>query len=286
MTRSEAYRLLGLKPGATEGEIRKRYKILALKVHPDINPDPDANEQFIQLTNAVELLLSPDVPLYHHELNNGRSRTTRSESPEEQKRRMDEARRRFEQQKRQKQHENERYFHQLTSGRRWLFFRWITIIGCVLSLALILDAFLPVHYEKDELIAFSKYNYNGILHEKITILELKDLGRYFAETERGIWLSTYPEVLVKKTWLLHTPVEFFSTDDFQIMHTQFDFHLGSIRWIIAGLLLIPLITRLRRRRDFTYVFLYQFSFWGIGLLELYLLITQHRLEHLLTLGFL
>ncbi len=286
MTRSEAYRLLGLKPGATEGEIRKRYKMLALKVHPDINPSPDANEQFILLTNAVELLLSPDMPVYHHELNNERSRKSRNDSPEEQKRRMDEARMRFEQQKRQKQYENARYFQQLTSGRRWLFFRSITVVGCLLSLALILDAFLPTHYEKDELVSFSKSDYNGILHEKITILELKEMGNYFAETERGIWLSTYPEVLVKKTWLLHTPVSFFSTDDFQLMQTDFDFHLGSVRWIAAGLLLLPLLTRLRRRRDLTYVFLYQFSFWGVGLLEIYLLISQHRLEHLLTLGFL
>jgi len=286
MTRSQAYKLLNLDPAATEADIRKRYKVLAMKVHPDINPDPTANEQFIILSAAVELLLTPEIASYPGELGSKPRKSGKSETPEEQRARMEQARRRYEFQKQQKYAENTRYFTQLTTGARWMVFRWIMRVSCVFALALTLDAVLPSHLENDEITAYAKTDYNGIVFARITALHLRDNGTYFAEIQRGAWSSSYPEVKVQKTWILHTPVSFFTTDDYSIRQTHFDFHLGSIRWLIVLILLMPLLTYFRKRKNITFVFLYMFSFWGVGLLLIYLLLTENRLTHLLTLGFL
>src|SRR5882724_8467383 len=51
------YEVLGVKRGASEGEIKKAYRKLARKFHPDLNPgDKAAEEQFKQLQEAHDVL--------------------------------------------------------------------------------------------------------------------------------------------------------------------------------------------------------------------------------------
>lgn len=54
------YEVLGLKPGATEAEIRSAYKRLARRYHPDVNPgDRSAEETFKEITEAHQVLTDP-----------------------------------------------------------------------------------------------------------------------------------------------------------------------------------------------------------------------------------
>jgi DnaJ-class molecular chaperone len=51
------YELLGLKPDATEKDIKAAYRKLAKKLHPDLNPgDPKAEEKFKAISKAHALL--------------------------------------------------------------------------------------------------------------------------------------------------------------------------------------------------------------------------------------
>ena len=55
------YEVLGLQKGCTEDEIKKAYRALAKKYHPDLNPDDKtAEEKFKEVGEAYEVLSNPE----------------------------------------------------------------------------------------------------------------------------------------------------------------------------------------------------------------------------------
>ena len=55
------YKILGVEKSATQDEIKKAYRKLAMKFHPDRNPgDKSAEEKFKEITEANEVLSDPE----------------------------------------------------------------------------------------------------------------------------------------------------------------------------------------------------------------------------------
>ena len=54
------YEILGINADASDVEIKKAYRTLSLKYHPDRNSDPDASSRFQEINNAYEVLSDPE----------------------------------------------------------------------------------------------------------------------------------------------------------------------------------------------------------------------------------
>jgi len=58
--KKDYYKTLGVEKGASDKQIKKAFRKLALKYHPDKNPDKDTSEKFKEIGEAYEVLRNPD----------------------------------------------------------------------------------------------------------------------------------------------------------------------------------------------------------------------------------
>ena len=56
MAKRDYYEVLGLQKGASQDEIRRAYRQLAKKYHPDVNKEPGAEAKFKEINEAYDTL--------------------------------------------------------------------------------------------------------------------------------------------------------------------------------------------------------------------------------------
>ncbi|MGN6130020.1 MAG: DnaJ domain-containing protein, partial [Nocardioidaceae bacterium] len=56
----DLYETLGVSRDADGDAIKKAYRKLARQLHPDVNPDPETQEKFKEVTRAYEVLSDPE----------------------------------------------------------------------------------------------------------------------------------------------------------------------------------------------------------------------------------
>lgn len=64
----EYYKILGIPKGSNEEEIKKAYRRMALRFHPDKNKDANAEEKFKEIAEAYEVLSDPKKRVVYDQL--------------------------------------------------------------------------------------------------------------------------------------------------------------------------------------------------------------------------
>ncbi len=284
MTNSECYRILELPVGVSDALIKKQFKKLALRFHPDRNPSPEAHEHFILISNAADQLLKAKDTATTQ--TRKKSRPTNPEKKRaEQEQRIRVAKERFEQQRRSDELEQERYFRSLTTGKKWQLYKLIALLSVTLSIVLLLDLMLPHHQEKDKMVAFYPKAIGGIKYDYVYEITFSKNNTLFAQRFFENWKLSESPVIIEKSRLFYTPVSFHEMNSSPSIQAYFDFNLAAFGLPLMILFLVPLIPYFFQRKTVYFTFLYHVSFWIIGPLGVLILGTGERLSHLLTLGF-
>lgn len=274
--RSKYLKIFGLTENASKDEIRKAYRKLAMQYHPDKNPDPKAQQIFIDLTEACEALIHDKFQL---------SKKTKSRKEKSFEERMHEAEIRFKQQQIRERREDYLYFLKLTSGKKWLFFKQFAYISAFFSVILLVEPLLPTHLEQHKIVAYSQ-KYKGLVKNQVICFKTdKDLKIFINDPHPSLY-TTHPDILIERSWIFRNPTKIWSTAIYLKKPFKVDFSVISLFPMVPILFLIPLFTIYFKRKSIGFTIAYFFSFYLVGLCVLYFILNQERWFHLLTLSFL
>jgi hypothetical protein len=163
--------LLGLPLSATDEDIKKRYRELVMKLHPDVNDSPHAAEQFQLVQKAYEFLTNEDKQLemmyQQYRKTKGSSEPSVEQSVEERQAELRE-RARFYSQRAQKEAEEIELnvFNMLTQRVPWLVVRFLAACSVFFGLLILIDFFVPVSNPAKEL----KFKVHKELFQKNTLV--------------------------------------------------------------------------------------------------------------------
>jgi curved DNA-binding protein CbpA len=275
------YSRLGLSETANSEDIRRQFRKLAMKYHPDKNQSEGAQEEFLKITEAYEILTGK------RKIENSReSKRTGSARPQ-QKERVREARRRHYEQVIKEQEETEIYFKGLLKSRGWKVVTRSSILGAILSLCLILDLFLPHHYSQDRMshYAMDIYSSGQTIEKRVSLVRTAKNEEYWIEELDYPFYGQYPDFFVQKSWIFQDPINLVSIQHGKFALYAVHYTYFSFFYLLIPVFLIPAFTWYYKRKTITFTILYYLSLYLSTSLMLLFLISDLHWLHLLTLGF-
>jgi curved DNA-binding protein CbpA len=271
------YRIMGLEPGASQEQIRKQYRILVKKYHPDKNPARDASEHFIRIQHAYEILTGKKKFSVSAPKGQNRSRT---QSREEMRR---QARKRYEQKMAREKEEIERFYQALFKGRRWFILRISAITGLMIAALLTMEWFAPFHTENvriqrtaKDVSSFNDEKNLSALRANNQLFWITDYDTKAFSSQQTVWL--------RRSWFFHEPVDFLVLDQLHAKKFELKLTFYSFGVILAILFALPGFVYIFPRRNTFYVMLYYIALWVSTPCILYFIFRNDHWAHLLSLG--
>ena len=274
--KSKYYEVFGLTESATKSEVKRAYRKLAMKYHPDRNPDPKAHKLFLDLTEAYQIILDERPQQKSPFIQPKRKEKTTEE-------RLREAKERLRNQTEQKKRYQENYLKKLTSGLKFKFFKYVATVATILTFILVLDQLLPSHFTKDEVVSYSKL-YNGLEKDDVRMIKTKQGHRIFLDDPNPNMLFDSPEIIVESTFWMRNPIRVWYHQPFEFESFGVDFSIINLFPIVPLILLIPIFTWKFDKRNYGFIVLLNFSVYAISIFELVILISGNRWLHILTFG--
>ena len=151
------YEILNLPEGASKAEIKKSYRTLVKKYHPDVNNDPKAHQKYLEINQAYEALLDPK-PKKQTTVSGPSSKTKKWQKYREQ------SRRKHTERKRQQEIEIKAFYKLLRKGWRRNWIRTNVLVGVIISIFMIADQYSEPTQRRVAITSFKDYSsHNSVM---------------------------------------------------------------------------------------------------------------------------
>lgn len=181
------FRLLGIQPTENQNVIKKAYRKMAFKYHPDTTSSADAHLRFIEITEAYEVLTGQKKI---------KTEPLKTKSEEENiAEKVAFAKARYKYQQEEEARKDAIYFANITGGWKWRWFKVGAVYSAIISVFLIIDYFAVGSYETIERSEASIIYYHQMI--------LSD-NEKFRVDEHAYWNSDYyGQIRGHRTLILH-----------------------------------------------------------------------------------
>lgn len=275
--KSKYYQVFGLTESATKAEVKRAYRKLAMKYHPDRNDDPKAHKLFLDLTEAYQIIIDEKPRPSQTIVNPKRAEKTQED-------RIKEAQERLRRQAERIKNEQQLFIHKLTTGWKFKFFKKMAIVSAVLACILLIEPLLPSRFNKDQVVSYSK-SYRGLVQKEVRMIKTASNQKFFLAEPDPNMLYLYPEIVLESSIWMRNPVRVWYRGHYAFTSYHVDFSITNLYPIIPFLLLIPFYTWKYSKRNYGFIVLLNFSVYVVSICVLYILLSENRWLHLLTFGF-
>jgi hypothetical protein len=271
------YKILGLSSSANDTLVKKRYRELAKKFHPDKNKDENSTKLFQEIKDAYEHILNRDFT------------ATRKDIPPTQKtaeqKFHENAWKRAEQLKKQEAEELLHFYNSFRLGWKKRIVNLVAIIGAICLLGIIADDFLPLKESIETVEDFSANPSHSIGNDYVYEVKFKNGQTLWLNHQNIHKLDNLPQLILAKTSIFHQPVYVESRSDENRTRTTIHFTFYWAQAVLFIFLILPIVIRFYKRNNVFFVLGNYLTFTiSSGLLLLFLL-NDLKIIHLLTFGY-
>ena len=254
------YKILNLSENTSNKEVKKKYKELAKKYHPDINKDKNAHKKFLQIKEAYEIIILPEKAI---------PKVKREPKPKSKyEKHRERSKEIYEKKQKRKEIEIEEFYQSLRSGWRRKIVYINLCLGVLFSFFLILDKNLPFkeHETRIHDVELRVYqSYNG--HQVQRVTTEKNQVLYLADYSEINSLNKHPEVVLNESQIFHYPIQIKhnTSSKSKLISVHFTFMWGLK--LVVFIFLCPFVILLFRKNYGWFVFFhYSTLFISSGLL--------------------
>lgn len=279
MAGQQYYSILGLNSSATDAEVKRRFRELAKRFHPDRNPDQDATEKFQRLLDAYERIINKDFDSNSRvtsKENQGNRETHEAQHREFHRKAWE----RYERMRKEQEAYSKEVYKAYTSGYRMRVKRIVGMCCLALLSVLIADETMPLKPINDRVV-----NYNTTSYQSFTDGYVNEVSTHFGH---HFFLANYTPTLFNE----HSQITYYQTaisrSDVYVTHNEksieVHFTYYWARWVLYLLFILGIIIPFYKKDTLllylsTYMSLYVIS----GVILSYLLLN-YRVLSIITLG--